>query len=76
MPRSSSAQLFALDGDAPAFGLLARQYPGCVCAITLGFTRDLRASEDIAQEVSVIAWTRRHTLREPGLPEGRLRTDP
>jgi RNA polymerase sigma factor (sigma-70 family) len=46
----------AAGGDAGAFARLVEETRGVVCAITLAVTRDVAASEDVAQDVYVHAW--------------------
>lgn len=62
----------AIDGDRTAFDALVRETSGVVCAIALAVTRDVQASEDIAQEVYLDAWKgigklRNHTSFLPWL---------
>ena len=63
--RPSQTLRDAHGGDLAAFEVLVRHYQGCVCAITLAITRNLAASEEVAQDVFLTAWSRRETLREP-----------
>jgi RNA polymerase sigma factor (sigma-70 family) len=46
----------AARGDAGAFSRLVEETRGVVCAITLAITRDVTASEDVAQDVYLHAW--------------------
>lgn len=46
----------AARGDASAFTRLVEETRGVVCAITLAITRDVTASEDVAQDVYLHAW--------------------
>jgi RNA polymerase sigma factor (sigma-70 family) len=46
----------AARGDASAFARLVEETRGVVCAITLAVTRDVTASEDVAQDVYLHAW--------------------
>lgn len=46
----------AAQGDVRAFAQLVEETRGIVCAITLAVTRDVPASEDVAQEVYLHAW--------------------
>jgi RNA polymerase sigma factor (sigma-70 family) len=60
------SQIFeqAQQGDLAAFEALIRHYQSCVCAISLGITRNLSASEEVAQDVFLTAWTRRETVQQ------------
>ena len=64
---SSQAQWVseAIAGDTVAFGRLVRAHSPAVCAITLAITRDLHSSEEVAQDVFVLAWSRLHQLKNP-----------
>ena len=46
----------AAQGDQRAFARLVDETRGVVCAITLAVTRDVTASEDVAQDVYLHAW--------------------
>ncbi len=46
----------AAQGDHRAFARLVDETRGVVCAITLAVTRDVTASEDVAQDVYLHAW--------------------
>lgn len=46
----------AASGDRTAFDALVRETSGLVCSIALSVTRDVQASEDIAQDVYLDAW--------------------
>jgi RNA polymerase sigma factor (sigma-70 family) len=52
-------------GDAAAFGKLVERHQSLVCALALGACGDLHRSEDIAQEVFVVAWQQLADLKEP-----------
>jgi RNA polymerase sigma factor (sigma-70 family) len=54
-----------LDGDRDAFRQIVERYQAMVCALGLSACGDIGRSEDIAQEVFVVAWRRLPELREP-----------
>jgi RNA polymerase sigma factor (sigma-70 family) len=55
----------ATRGDRNAFSRLIAASSGVVCAVALAITRDVSASEDVAQEVFLAAWTGLPRLRDP-----------
>ncbi len=55
----------AIRGDANAYGRLVRAHAPAVCAITLAITRDISSSEEVAQDVFLLAWTRLDQLENP-----------
>jgi len=55
-----------LDGDREAFRELVERQQSLVCAITFSACGRVAVSEELAQEVFVIAWRQLATLREPG----------
>lgn len=57
--------LAAAGGDRQAFSRLVEATRGPVLAIALSVVRDLAASEDVAQEVFLAAWTGLGSLRNP-----------
>jgi RNA polymerase sigma factor (sigma-70 family) len=57
--------LAARDGDRQAFARLVDATRNVVCSVTLAIVRDVEASEDLAQDVFVAAWTGLPTLRAP-----------
>ncbi|MBX7256303.1 MAG: sigma-70 family RNA polymerase sigma factor [Candidatus Hydrogenedentes bacterium] len=61
----SSALAASQRGDRSAYGLLVEKYKHLVCAVTYGTTGDMHASEDLAQETFVAAWTHLDRLRDP-----------
>lgn len=54
----------AANGDTDAFGRLVQAHAPAVCAIALAITRDPHGSEEIAQDVFLLAWTRLDQLRD------------
>ena len=54
-----------LDGDRSAFRQIVERYQGMVCALGFSACGDVARSEDIAQEVFVIAWKQLPDLQEP-----------
>jgi RNA polymerase sigma factor (sigma-70 family) len=61
----ASEVLAARRGDRDAFARLVDSYRNVVCSITLAISRDLEASEDLAQEVFLAAWIGLGQLRSP-----------
>jgi RNA polymerase sigma factor (sigma-70 family) len=57
--------LAAGHGDREAFTRLVDEYRNVVCSVTLAIVRDVHASEDLAQDVFVAAWTGLGRLRSP-----------
>jgi RNA polymerase sigma factor (sigma-70 family) len=55
----------ATRGDRDAFTRLIAASSGVVCAVALAITRDVAASEDVAQDVFLAAWTGLPRLRDP-----------
>lgn len=55
----------AQGGDAAAYGRLVSATQRMVASVALAITRDLQASEDIAQETFLTAWQRRGQLENP-----------
>ncbi len=55
----------AARGDRDAFARLIAASSGVVCAVALAITRDVAASEDVAQDVFLAAWTGLPRLRDP-----------
>ncbi|NIJ68680.1 sigma-70 family RNA polymerase sigma factor [Xanthomonas sp. 60] len=55
----------AVDGCQHAYGRIVQACQNTVTAIALAITRDLQASEDIAQEAFVRAWQQLAQLRNP-----------
>jgi DNA-directed RNA polymerase specialized sigma24 family protein len=55
----------AAGGDAQAFGRVVDATRNVVCSLALAVVRDVRVSEDIAQEVYLAVWKGLHTLRNP-----------
>lgn len=53
-------------GDSQAYGRLVERYQNLVRAVAASATGDLAASEELAQEAFITAWTRLDDLREPG----------
>ena len=57
--------LLARDGDHAAFRRLVEYTGNTVCSIALAISRNIEASEDIAQEAYLAAWTGLRNLRNP-----------
>lgn len=57
--------LLAREGDEAAFRRLVDGSANTVCSIALAIVRNVHASEDIAQEVFLAAWTNLKKLRNP-----------
>lgn len=55
----------AMAGDADAYRRLVESSSNVVCAIALAIVRNVQASEDVAQEVFLVAWTSLRKLRNP-----------
>jgi RNA polymerase sigma factor (sigma-70 family) len=53
----------AMAGDAEAYRRLVESCSNVVCAIALAIVRNVQASEDVAQEVFLVAWTSLRKLR-------------
>jgi RNA polymerase sigma factor (sigma-70 family) len=54
-----------LDGDRSAFRQIVERYQAMICALGLSACGDVARSEDIAQEVFVVAWKQLPDLQEP-----------
>jgi len=54
-----------LVGGAPAFAEIVARYQTLICSLTYNATGSLSRSEDLAQEVFVVAWKELRQLREP-----------
>ena len=54
-----------LAGESSAFRQIVERHRGMVCALALSACGDVARSEDLAQEVFVIAWRQLPTLGEP-----------
>lgn len=55
----------ARGGDEAAFRRLVERSANTVCSIALAIVRNVQASEDVAQEVFLAAWSNLRTLRNP-----------
>src|SRR5437868_10180368 len=55
----------AASGDRDAFVRLVEAYADVVSSIALAIVRDLHASQDVAQEVFLVAWRDVRKLRNP-----------
>lgn len=55
----------AQSGDLQAFERLVERWKRPICAITLSITKEISASEDVAQEVFVAAWQKLDELQNP-----------
>ncbi|HEX6096922.1 MAG TPA: sigma-70 family RNA polymerase sigma factor [Thermoanaerobaculia bacterium] len=65
LPTMESDVLLASEGDEAAFRRLVDGSANTVCSIALAIVRNVHASEDIAQEVFLAAWTNLKKLRNP-----------
>jgi RNA polymerase sigma factor (sigma-70 family) len=54
----------AREGDRNAFGVLVVRHQSAVCGVAYSICGDIAASEDVAQEAFVAAWTKLEELRE------------
>jgi RNA polymerase sigma factor (sigma-70 family) len=65
---ASEAQLLraSATGSKEAFGLVVRRYQALVCSLTYSATGDVGASEELAQETFIRAWTKLRQLEDPG----------
>ena len=57
--------LLASKGDEAAFRRLVDRSANTVCSIALAIVRNVEASEDVAQEAFLAAWSSLRTLRNP-----------
>ena len=64
-PTLESDVLLARDGDEAAFRRLVDESANTVCSIALAIVRNVHASEDVAQEVFLAAWSNLKKLRNP-----------
>ena len=67
-PWSASVErdvMAAAGGDALAYARLVEQHQNLVSSIALAQVRDVAASEDVAQEVFLLAWAGLPRLRNP-----------
>lgn len=62
---SESDITLAMRGDELAYRRLVEQSANTVCSIALAIVRNVEASEDVAQEVFLAAWTGMRKLRNP-----------
>jgi len=58
--------LTAMIGDLEAFDELARRYRPAVTSTARAITRDGELVRDVVQDVLITAYTKLHTLRDPG----------
>jgi RNA polymerase sigma factor (sigma-70 family) len=65
--------LAAQSGDSEAFTRLVRSHANMVCAIATAIVGDIRAGEEVSQEVFVQAWTGLKNLNNPAAFSGWLR---
>lgn len=65
MSTLESDVLLARGGDEAAFGRIVQKSANTVCSIALAISRNVQASEDIAQETFVAAWQNLRNLRNP-----------
>jgi RNA polymerase sigma factor (sigma-70 family) len=59
-------------GDREAFARLIERYQSLVCAVAYSCTGDLALSEDVGQEVFLVAWRSLGELRDPEKVRGWL----
>jgi RNA polymerase sigma factor (sigma-70 family) len=64
-PTLETDVLLAREGDEAAFRRLVDGSANTVCSIALAIVRNVQASEDIAQEVFLAAWSNLKKLRNP-----------
>lgn len=55
----------ACAGDAGAFGTIVERHQALALGVAYSATRDFVASQDIAQESFLVAWTRLSSLKDP-----------
>lgn len=65
MQSLESDVLLASEGDEAAFRRLVDSSANTVCSIALAIVRNVQASEDVAQEVFLAAWSNLKKLRNP-----------
>ena len=65
MQSLESDVLLASNGDEAAFRRLVDESANTVCSIALAIVRNVQASEDVAQEVFLAAWSNLKKLRNP-----------
>jgi RNA polymerase sigma factor (sigma-70 family) len=53
------------DGDRDAFGQLVTRYQSPVCALAYSACGNLSHSQDLAQEIFIVAWRKLSDLKEP-----------
>ena len=73
-PALTDCRLVALhlDGDREAFRQIVERYQGMVCALAMSACGSVERSEDVAQEVFIVAWKQLPELREPAKLRGWL----
>lgn len=54
-----------LDGDRDAFGQLVTRYQSPICALAYSACGNLSHSQDLAQEIFIVAWRKLSDLKEP-----------
>jgi RNA polymerase sigma factor (sigma-70 family) len=67
MNESTDANLVveSLNGNRDAFGQIVARYQTLICSLAYSRTGSLTQSEDLAQEIFIIAWKQLANLREP-----------
>ncbi|GAI90288.1 unnamed protein product, partial [marine sediment metagenome] len=55
----------ASTGNKDAFGLIVKRYQTLICTIAYNATGNIGLSEDIAQDVFLVAWEKLQELRDP-----------
>ncbi len=57
----------SLAGDHDSFGRIVARYQSPICALAYSACGNVGRSEDIAQEIFIVAWRKLNSLRDPAL---------